>query len=512
MRYSDDLFQLIQSMTKAEKRYFRLVATHYKQEKIYLRLFDELNRQRVYDEEKLRERFGEEIYGKQFHVAKNYLYKMIMKVVRNFNRSRSKEVKVEELIAEIRFLYNRGLFSQARKLWKQADRVLQTIENSPLKLVIVDLQQQLSGKATHRMEHLEDIHNSRMSILSEIEQKYQYDYLNERIGNICTNSPRRSAEQKAELAALMTDPLLSHPPTTGSWRVLNSYYWSHASYYYALGEYHHAVEKLMKSKSLYCEEPSRKVEYVSEYIMLIGNLLTLMTHIDAYDRFAELLDDLRTISEKEFCKEMFSANRSRCIYWETIYLGELQLETTRGNFEHCLKRIPEILEFLNNTASYRSGIQRNSIWLLIAYSYFASGEMTHALSYINQLLSGGEPQKGRSVYYTARKLELMIHYELGNFDLLESLERSLRTRLASQGLAGSYETRILRFFRSVLSNSTVNWDPEFYQPTEKPIAFAYIDFPVWIKAKKSGEDFRCVVRWQFLQKLMPTLTLSTTEI
>ena len=120
MAYSDDLYQLVRSMTKGEKRRFRLFATRYRQEKIYLRLFDELNRQKEYDEEGLREKFREEAGITQFHVVKNYLYRMIMKSLHTFEQRSSPQAKVEDLITDIRLLYERGLFKQAWKVWRQA--------------------------------------------------------------------------------------------------------------------------------------------------------------------------------------------------------------------------------------------------------------------------------------------------------------------------------------------------------------------------------------------------------
>ena len=487
-------------MTKGEKRRFRLFATRYRQEKIYLRLFDELNRQKEYDEEGLREKFREEAGITQFHVVKNYLYRMIMKSLHTFEQRSSPQAKVEDLITDIRLLYERGLFKQAWKVWRQASGAAAPCDDPHLHLTLTEWRYRLSGKTSTSLEHPDEIHNARIDALGSLEKRYRYQYLNERMGNICTSSPRRSAEQETELASLMGDPLLASPPSDSSWRNRNIYYWSRATYHRATGLPRQSLAMMLESKRLYDQVPERKRIYCSEYVMVMGNLLTLARILEDYDLYERLLEELKSIPRTEFNKDTVPATRLRSFYCETLYLATLDLETVRGNFDLCIGMASEIDAFLRDSASYRYGIQRNYIRLLLAYAFFACGDVTSARNRVNQLLSPGEPRKGRAAYYAARELELMIHYELGNHDLLESLERSLRTRLNSQQLAGTYETTILRFFRTVVSGSPINRTPDIYEPTETPIIFPHIDFPAWIEANGTGEEFRRIVQRRFLQK------------
>lgn len=53
MKPSVELFNLIKSLTKSEKRYFKLTSTLQSGEKNYLRLFEAIENQKVYDEEEI---------------------------------------------------------------------------------------------------------------------------------------------------------------------------------------------------------------------------------------------------------------------------------------------------------------------------------------------------------------------------------------------------------------------------------------------------------------------------
>ncbi len=49
------LFELIHSLTKSEKRQFKLMSLLHSGDKSYLKLFDEIEKQKKYDEEKIKE-------------------------------------------------------------------------------------------------------------------------------------------------------------------------------------------------------------------------------------------------------------------------------------------------------------------------------------------------------------------------------------------------------------------------------------------------------------------------
>ncbi|MDQ3021512.1 MAG: hypothetical protein M3R36_13225 [Bacteroidota bacterium] len=82
MKVTDDLFQLIKSLTQSEKRFFKVYASlhHIKgDENKYFKLFNAIDKQKIYDEELIRKQFGNEKFLKQLFVVKNYLYHTILK-------------------------------------------------------------------------------------------------------------------------------------------------------------------------------------------------------------------------------------------------------------------------------------------------------------------------------------------------------------------------------------------------------------------------------------------------
>src|ERR1700750_2123647 len=108
-RNTDELFQLIQSLNKTEKRIFKL---HVKRisgndDLKILALFDALDSMQEYDEEKLL-RKNPSIQKQQLSNMKAYLYKQILTSVSH--ASDDLEIELSEQLMFARILYNKGLY------------------------------------------------------------------------------------------------------------------------------------------------------------------------------------------------------------------------------------------------------------------------------------------------------------------------------------------------------------------------------------------------------------------
>ncbi|MFH0867141.1 MAG: hypothetical protein V1904_13175 [Bacteroidota bacterium] len=120
---SDKLFSLIRSLSKQEKRYFKLFAGANREASNYIKLFDILSRQKVYDEDAIREIYKNEKFIKQLHVTKNYLYKLILRSLHIYHINISEDSIIKELLQCVEILYNKGLYGQCTTLLNKAKMI-----------------------------------------------------------------------------------------------------------------------------------------------------------------------------------------------------------------------------------------------------------------------------------------------------------------------------------------------------------------------------------------------------
>lgn len=112
---SDKLFRLIQSMTKAEKRAFKLQVTKYKNSNSSIIIFDLLNQQKTYDEIAILKKLKSNLLKKNFKVHKKYLYDAILKSLRSSKVNTDIEMQLREEFDYCVILRDKGFIDETIK-------------------------------------------------------------------------------------------------------------------------------------------------------------------------------------------------------------------------------------------------------------------------------------------------------------------------------------------------------------------------------------------------------------
>jgi hypothetical protein len=117
---------LIKSLKQAshEKRFFKLHSALQSGDKNYLRIFDAIDKQKVYDEEGMKKLFAKETFIKHLPSEKNHLYKLILKALRAYHcRELVVSGMLKQEIKNIEILYQKALYVECNKLLHRAKRI-----------------------------------------------------------------------------------------------------------------------------------------------------------------------------------------------------------------------------------------------------------------------------------------------------------------------------------------------------------------------------------------------------
>jgi len=119
---SSFLWQLIQSLNRNERLYFK---RNYKQagagvDRLYIRLFDAIVAQKVYDENVLLDKFSPVLNKKNIASQKNYLQKQVGDALVQYESIRDPGKDVYASIQLIRIYRKKGLYDEAFSIWKKA--------------------------------------------------------------------------------------------------------------------------------------------------------------------------------------------------------------------------------------------------------------------------------------------------------------------------------------------------------------------------------------------------------
>ncbi len=171
---SDPLFRLIQCMTKAEKRNFKLRTgvvdvknpAEIKNQKagnmdeneseadgktrvsgksdnaLYVQLFDALDKMRDYDEELVFKKIPA-LKRSQLSNLKRHLYRQILVSLRRLHISKNADIEIREQLDFARVLYAKGLYHQSLKTLERAGELAREARQNLLLLEIVEFEKNI---------------------------------------------------------------------------------------------------------------------------------------------------------------------------------------------------------------------------------------------------------------------------------------------------------------------------------------------------------------------------------
>ena len=118
---TENLMQLIGSLSKAEKRAFKLYVGRFSSSDNakFIQIFDFIDKSKTYSDVELLKKY-KDIKKSQLSNLKAHLYKQLLISLRLQHASSSTDIEIRESIDYARVLYNRGLYNQSLRILERA--------------------------------------------------------------------------------------------------------------------------------------------------------------------------------------------------------------------------------------------------------------------------------------------------------------------------------------------------------------------------------------------------------
>ncbi len=144
----------------------------------------------------------------------------------------------------------------------------------------------------------------------------------------------------------------------------------------------------------------------------------------------------------------------------------------------------------------------------ISTVYFGAGRYKESLQWLNRVLNDNEPNLRQDIYSYARLFNLVVHFELGNYDLLEYIIKSTTRYLSKRQRDHELEVVILNYMKRLV-RGTQNADlrdifVEFKEELSEQLSrqndeiiLDYFNFIIWIDSKIKGIPFHQATKEQY---------------
>ena len=509
-RSTDSLFQLIHSLQKSEKRNFKLYVKRNSSNNDLkvVQVFDIIDKMTAYDENVLI-RKATSIKRQQLPNIKAHLYKQILSSLRLLETSGNIDMLLHEQLDHAKILYNKGLYHQSLKILEKIKEMARSNDQINFEIEVLITEKKIESlhitrSMQDRADELTgatDIANSHLvkqSKLSNLALQLYSLYIK--------NGLARNLNDEKEVENYFHSHLL--PEIKDPERFYEKLYFHQSYCWYAFIRQDYLIyyRHTQKWVDLFVERPRMMQIETGNYIKGLHNLLNAHFNLRNYTGFERTLLLFEEFSKSDVVK-LNDNNKIQVFVY--LYIAKINQHFLEGTFKEGLMIVDEITRQLDEYNLFLDQHRTLIFYYKIASLYFGAGDFDNAIHYLNKIINWKVTLRNDLQCY-ARLLHLIAHYEVGNFQLLEYLIKTVYRFMAKMQNLSHVEEEIFKFLRKSFYMSAKKLKPEFEKllNTIKQFeaskfetrAFVYLDIVSWLESKIDEKPLYEIIREKYLRR------------
>jgi hypothetical protein len=443
---SEPLLQLIATMSRQEKRYFKLYAAFYTKEQgnNLLRLFEAIERLKPSSAAGLAAAVRSEPYARHLSLLKNQLTEQILDSLLSYGSTKKTSHILQRQIMHADVLSERGLHTQAGKVLARAEKKAVHTEESLLQMEILYRRRALLFKQVTASfeEEIRELYTKGKDILAEISSTGTYREMMDLMQVIATRysaSPTKADKKKMDdiVAVLLENKkeILSFTNALTHHNILGTYSMLVNNTAEALVHYRSIAQ-------LWRRYPDKIEERPGQYLRHLSNYLNCLVTERRPEEFAEITQEIRN--------RLAVADTDPQIRFNLWNL-ELLFAMNNGNLDACVYTVAEVEQYL---LSHTGSIDPTT-YLTLCHTcsiyYFLQGRYARSLEHINLLQAEAGAAIKQDIQSFSRIFSLVAHYELNNHDILDNSIRAAKRYLKKNSEPGALEKAVMSGIRALMT-------------------------------------------------------------
>jgi hypothetical protein len=506
-RSADTVFQLIRSLEKSEKRNFKLYMKRNSAagDLKIVQLFDALDKMTSYDEGLLLKKHRS-IQKQQLSNLKAHLYKQILNSLRLLKNDSDVDLVLHEQMDHARILYNKGLYLQSLKI---LDRVKELAkQNNQLTYIqqVLFFEKKIEGLFITRsmQDRANQLSNDAAKINCQLSMVNSLSNLSLQLYSwYIQHGHARNAKDENAIKDFLEKSLPEGANLAKGFYERLYLYQCYCWYAFIRQDFLQYYRHTQRWVDLFSEFPGMDEIETAHYIKGVHNLMG--AHFDLLNnkKLAQVIEQFDKFSHRKVVQKNEN-NRILCFVY--LYTAKLNLHFLDGTFNEGLKLVPYIEDKLKE---YELFLDRHRVLVFyykVASMYFGAGKNEKAIDYLNKIINWRMDLRTDLQCY-ARLLHLIAHYELGNFELLEYLTKSVYRFMAKMENLSMVEEEMFKFLRRSFKVGAKALKPEFEKLLDKlkryegnrfeTRAFSYLDVISWLESKIDNVPVMEIIRRKY---------------
>ncbi len=507
MKPTNQLFDIIKSLSPEEEKQFNLLSSLQQGDKNYIKLYNYIKNQDNYDETDVKNHFKDEVFVHHFASEKNQLLHHILKSLRFHRQETSASAKIDEEIKNIQLLFNKSLYKQARKQLSIIKKQAHDYELFYSLLEIVELEKVLIDMEAHfgdiNYKTLDELIEEENDLFNRIENYAAYEL---QLAKLNVLSSKLMIARSKEDVREISDILKANKQFSSKEGFLSNK--SKIIFLFINGVSNMLLNEMNKAHESLSEliiELENKPEIISEipyyYIVAHGNLVRCCIFKKQYNDGLAMIDKLKSLA----LNEMFKATDIQITIFTQSYITEMILYSYIGQYDKAIDIIPNVIKGLDKYESKINNEELVRIYHTMSMVYFGIGEYNKALHWLNKIINTNYEDLRQDIIKISKLINLIVHFELGNDDLLSYIYKSSVRFFNQQEKQYKFETLFLDYFKKIALSKRDSKQKETYIKFKEELknvfndkyeknALEYFNFYAWLDSKIHNISFAEAVK------------------
>ncbi len=437
----DDLFLLIKSLSKSEKRYFRIFTDNGK-ETLYRKIFDIISDQETYSEKALKAALKGHEAVNNFHVIKKYLFDLIMDSLIQFHKDYSVTFKLKRMLQQIEISNSKGLYETTYRLLRKAEKYAREYERVISLSEIYMLQKinlmDLSHKGYTEFDIVKMNTHEKEAFKKMESNAYYRNTMVELFSEYVKWEGIVKPVKNKVFKKIQSDVMFRNENNAISLESEILLYNIKGYYFHEIADYKKSISYRERIITLMERHPNMMKALNRNYIIALHNYITDLRMLGQYSAMNENINKFHHVSVNDL--------RTEAEQFRRYYIMKSQYLLDTGEFEmiYSLERefnaaLPQYLRIISNTII-------RMINYNIARCYFGAGKFEDSIRLFIEIIHEPKNEQDTATYGFSQIWIILAHYELGNFNILSYLSKSALRYFKKHKIMSKIEIRFFEFF------------------------------------------------------------------
>ena len=506
-----DLFDLVKSLSKSEKRFLKLTAASSELNANLITLFNTIELANDYKEDffgKTGKQKTESLSVKS-QVSEN-LYNFILKCLRSFHSESSASYVIKDEITNILNLFDKAQYKQCRKILNKQKQEAYRFERFHFILELIGLEKLLISIETQfniKNNTIENLVNEELDVIEKAKNLGTYTLLFSKINlNTRQKNKAKTDEDLEVISSFLNSPLLKNEKLIKSKKALIIYHHCRSILFCRCQDNQSREEECQLLLNLMDTQKELIEEMPSRYLTTLSNLINISYEENRYKSCALRITQL----EEKIPVKAFGTTDLQLKIFTSILNGKLTINTNSGNLKEAKECVNEIerglIEFKGKINKEEELVFYYNI--AIMNTYF--GDFQKAQHYISLILNEGNNMLREDLQSFARIINIGLQYELNNFKQLGYIISTIKNYYKTQVSYFKTEKLILSYFEKLSELKIKNKENEkeifvsfkkdleevMKDSHEKNVSF-YFDIEAYIDSKITGVPMHTIMQKKF---------------